>query len=280
MIRFGFHLSISGDIANAPKAAQMNSYGAFQIFNMNPRTWKSKEIDDVAAERFREAVKLSEAEAFSHTPYLCNLASPKPDVYNNSVSMLLENMKGCDKLGINSLVLHVGSHTGSGTEKGMAGMIKGLKSVAGSAEVQILLENSAGYTNSMGSNFEDIGKIIDAVGSDQIGMCLDTCHAFAAGYDIRSKEGLEQLTEEIDSYVGFKKVNLVHLNDSKFDLSSGLDRHWHIGKGFIGEKGFTNFFNDKHFKSGSFVMETPYYEGADTENMTAALKISKKALKA
>jgi deoxyribonuclease IV len=277
MIRIGFHLSISGDIANAPLEAKQSGYTAFQIFTSNPRSWKQKIIDDEAAQRFKDAVKSSNAEPFAHMPYLCNIASSKEEIFEKSMIMLIENMKNCDKLGIKYLVLHIGSHTGSGEEKGRANMIRGLNTVINKAEVSILLENTAGYKNSMGSKFEDIGKIIDAVDSDKLGMCLDTCHAFAAGYDIRSEKGVDRLCREIESYVGFNKIHLIHLNDSKFDLGSGKDRHWHIGKGYIGEDGFVNLFKNKNFKNGAFVMETPYFEGADIENMNAALRIIKRA---
>ncbi|EQD30316.1 apurinic endonuclease Apn1 [mine drainage metagenome] len=143
-----------------------------------------------------------------------------------------------------------------------------------SAGTSILLENSAGYTNSLGSKIEEIGDIIKDVGSNRVGMCLDTCHTFAAGYDISSKAGAADLMDEIDMHVGLGRVKLVHLNDAKFELGSGLDRHWHIGKGHIGIKGFVNFFSSSRLPTECFVMETPENdEGNGATDMRAVFKI-------
>ncbi|MGC8586874.1 MAG: deoxyribonuclease IV [Candidatus Micrarchaeia archaeon] len=275
MIKLGFHVSISGGIWNAPEYARKNGYGAFQIFPGNSRSWKSPAIPNEDAKRFKGIVKESSLDPFAHIPYLCNPASPDTIVLSKSVEMIKESMTRCSILGIKYLVLHMGSHKGIGAAKGVENVVKSLTGALDSVKgVDLLLENSAGYANSIGSNFEEIGRIIDEVGSRRLGMCLDTCHAFAAGYDIRDPKAIGVMEEEIKSNIGEKRLRLTHLNDARYGLGSGLDRHWHIGKGEIGKKGFVNLFRNSFFGDGPFIMETPVNsQGNDSTNMAAALEI-------
>jgi len=169
-------------------------------------------------------------------------------------------------------VVHLGSHLGSGVESGIKRASDALgRAIQETARVTVLMENSSGYKNSVGSDLGDLGRIIDAVGSARLGVCFDTCHAFAAGYDLRSETGMERISEELKS-VGAQKLKLVHLNDAKFPLGSGRDRHWHIGQGFIGSQGFINLFKNKLFDHGSFVMETPVSSEGDEDSNYAAAK--------
>jgi deoxyribonuclease IV len=273
MRKFGFHLSIAGSLSNAPNEAKSKGYGAFQMFVSTSRSWKGRKIGGDEAELFRKSVADSKSTPFAHIPYLCNPASPEDEVISKSKIMMEENVNSCDLLGIKGLVIHVGSHKGKGIEFGMKRVAETVSEVLQRTKgTTVLLENGAGYNNSVGSHFDEIGKIIDTIGSDRVGLCLDTCHAFAAGYDMTTEQGIEKLVGEIDDNVGLKKMHLVHLNDSKFGISSGLDRHWHIGKGEIGSEGFVNFFRNKAFASGDFVMETPVDESGDEDSDMAALK--------
>jgi deoxyribonuclease-4 len=268
-------MSVAGGMYNAPAEAKSRNYLAFQLFASSPRTWASTEIPGPDAEKFRALSK--GINSFAHIPYLCNPSTSNPDVYVKSLAMLKDNMSNCRKLGVGNVVIHLGSHLGKGVEYGKERTTELLKKALDSVDgVGILLENSSGYKNCVGDRMADIGDIIDRVGSKRVGLCLDTCHAFAAGYDVRTTEGVERLADEVKGHVGKERLGLVHLNDAKFELGSGLDRHWHIGKGNIGEKGFRCIFSNKLFQEGNFVMETPEDEVSDDlRNMAELQKILK-----
>ncbi len=278
MIRIGTHLSISGGVSNSAVEADRMGYGAFQIFTSSSRTWKQRLPDKSDAKSFSDRIRSRGIVPFAHIPYLCNLASPNRDVLGKSVIMLRDNIESCNMLGIRYLVLHLGSHLGEGSNTGIKNIADSINSVRDSlGELTLLFENTSGYKNSVGSTFTEIGRVIEESGSEGIGICLDTCHAFAAGYDIRDRDGLNRMIEEIESNIGFDRLGLVHLNDSKFDLGSTKDRHWHIGKGYIGMKGFENLFGERHFSKGNFVLETPANDdGDDTTNMKAVRAVLKK----
>jgi deoxyribonuclease-4 len=279
MRKFGFHLSVAGSFSNAPLEAKRKGYGAFQMFVASTRTWRSAQPNQFEIDQFHSALNASGAEPFVHLPYLCNPSSPEPEIITKSIQMLRDNIAACASLNIKYLVIHIGSHKGTGIDAGIRRATDTMSKVLGfSPKVTILLENGAGYGNSVGSKFDEIGKIIDGLGSDNVGLCFDTCHTFAAGYDLVSEEGIENVVSEIDSQIGLDKMHLVHLNDSKYERGSGLDRHWHIGKGYIGVEGFTNFFRNRNFSSGNFVMETPVDMVADNDSdMSELAKILKSA---
>ena len=279
MIRLGFHLSIAGSVANAPREAVLEGYKAFQIFTTSSRSWTNSRIEDNDAKEFAKLVKSGDLEPFAHMPYLCNPASAKKDVHDRSRAMLIDNMGNCRALGIKGLVMHTGSHLGSGAGAGIDNVCKLLGSAIGAVDgVDVLLENGSGYNNSVGSKFDELGRIIDRLGTERVGVCFDTCHAFAAGYDISTEESVDRMVNEFDSSIGLSRLRFVHLNDAKHPLGSGLDRHWHIGKGYIGRKGFLSLFRNKAFRDGSFVMELPEDAGAGhVQDMDAAMSIIKEA---
>jgi deoxyribonuclease-4 len=272
MIRLGFHMSIAGSVANAPRNAAMKGYGCFQMFTSNSRSWKHETVEEAECQEFISCVREHGLEAYAHMPYICNLASAKHEIHGKSIAALAANIRSCEALGVDYLVAHLGSHLGNGIEFGTGRVCDALAAALQETErVTVLLENSSGYRNSVGSNLEELGRIIDRVGTDRIGVCFDTCHAFAAGYDIRNETGIERVAEEFESQIGTAKLKLVHLNDAKFPLGSGRDRHWHIWKGFIGAQGFMALFRNKLFGHGSFVMETPVSQpGDDARNYIAA----------
>ncbi len=271
-------MSISGGIANAALDAGKSGFGAFQLFTSSSRSWKQNVPKKDDAALFADYAKKYDTIPFAHIPYLCNLASPNTDVLRKSVLMLKDNINNCNELGVRYLVLHLGSHLGKGFRTGSENIIKSITSVESELDgVTLLFENTSGYTNNVGAKFSEIGTVVNGIGIKNIGICLDTCHAFAAGYDIRDRTSLRKMVNEIEDNIGMERLKLVHLNDSKFELGSTKDRHWHIGKGFIGDKGFENFFSEKRFREGCFVMETPVNEeGDDTSNMKALLGIMKR----
>ncbi len=264
--RIGFHLSIQGGISNAAREAMEMRYGAFQLFVTSSRSWAVNEIAADEAERFRDLVSQSGTIPFAHAPYLCNPSSPRSEIRSKTIASLKGNIRNCSLAGVHYLVVHIGSHLGSGLEAALTGIEDSIGSVLSAhGDVELLLENSAGYNNSVGSSFGEIGRIIDTAGDGRVGVCLDTCHAFAAGYDISTKEGTERLMGEIEEYVGLGRVKLLHLNDSRFPLGSGKDRHWNIGKGYIGQRGFSNFFSANRLGTDCFVMEVPVAAERDME---------------
>lgn len=275
-IKFGFHLSIAGNISNAPKEALSMGYGTFQIFVSNPRSWNVKTIDEYSALEFKKIARVFKKNIFAHAPYLANPSSPKIEILKKSIDLLKGNVDNCSMLDISYLVVHIGSHLGSGYNAGVDSIAKSIPKVLDNTDdnVTILLENSSGYKNSMGSKINEIAKILENINSDRVGVCIDTCHAFAAGYNIRTHEGMSLFMSEIDNSFGFEKVKLIHLNDAKFDCNSGLDRHWHIGLGKIGTEGFSNFFKMNKMKSKCFIMELPIDEyGDNSKNLNAITSI-------
>lgn len=275
MIRAGFHLSVAGGMFNSAVEAQRMGYLSFQIFASSPRTWETTKIPNLDAQKFKDSLK--GAHSVAHIPYLCNPSTANPDVYVKSKAMLLGNLSNCKQLGVPNVVIHLGSHLGKGVEYGKTHTAALIGSVLDQVDgVNILLENSSGQKNCVGDRMADIGDIIKLINSKRVGLCLDTCHAFAAGYDIRTEEGVSVLADEVIKHIGKDRLGLIHLNDAKFDLGSGLDRHWHIGKGKIGVEGFKAFFSNPLFREGDLVMETPEDEVSnDVKNMAELQTILK-----
>ncbi len=210
-----------------------------------------------------------------HMPYLPNIASPVEDTYSRSVSALVTELRRCDTLRIPYLVTHTGSHLGKGEKFGLdravAACNRALSEVDG--DVMILLENTAGTKNSVGSKFENLRYILDNVRPRQrIGVCFDTCHAFAAGYDLRSGEDVDRTLGLLDDVIGLDRVKLVHLNDSKGEFHSHSDRHDHIGLGHIGEKGFRAFLQSEFGQTRPLVMETPVDNRRDDQGNLKKVK--------
>jgi deoxyribonuclease-4 len=259
-LRIGFHVSIHDSVDMAVDRTLELGCNTFQIFTRNPRQWNSPKLAPETAKAFSEKVKRYQMKpVFAHMPYLPNLASPRDEVYEKSWKTLTSELERCRQLKIPYLVTHLGSHLGTGMQRGFNRLIDGINQALTSADgsVMLLLENTAGTRNSMGSTLEDIQYIINRLSSpEHIGVCIDTSHAFAAGYDLRTEETVEATISKIDEIIGFEKLKLVHLNDSKGDFNSGIDRHEHIGMGMIGEEGFRCILSSNLGKL-PLIMETP-----------------------
>jgi len=263
MLHVGVHVSISGGVDKAVDRAYKYGATAFQIFTRNPRGWKYTPLKKEETTAFREKVEKYGFSGYdvAHMPYLPNLSSPDDDIYSKSLESLINELQRCGELGIPYLVIHLGSHRGAGFEKGRERLInaisKSLELVDN--DVMILLENMAGQKNNMGSKFSEIRMLLDDLNnySDRIGICFDTAHAFAAGYDLRNEYEIDKVIEEFNSQIGFKWLKVIHLNDSKADLGSGRDIHEHIGLGFIGEEGFKAILHRKEIIKYPLILETP-----------------------
>jgi deoxyribonuclease-4 len=253
---------------------------AFQIFTRSPRQWRAKDISNNDSDSFKIKVKESPIGFNSivvHMPYLPNLSAPEGELYQKSLKVFEEELNRCNALGIPNLVIHLGSHLGHGSKNGIAQLINACQTAKNNYSdnnpgkkniVNILLENSAGQRNSIGSSFIEMAEIFDKLNCDSFGLCLDTCHAFAAGYDLSTENGVLQAFDNIQDNIGLDKIKLVHLNDSKGPLGSNLDRHYHIGIGKIGERGFRFFLNNKKLHNVPFIMETPVDETrSDKDNI-------------
>ena len=279
MIRLGMHVSISGTIDQAADRAHEMGCDAFQMFTRNPRGWKYKKLDRGEVVEFKRKVgSFNLTPVVAHMPYLPNLSSPKKLIYNKSVKSLSGELDRCGTLGIPYIVTHLGSHLGEGSDVGLEKIVAAINRALSENpnDVMLLLENTAGTKNSMGSSFEDIKRILDRVENrKRVGVCFDTAHAYAAGYDLHSPRGVDDTLEKFNSVLGFSILKVIHLNDSQVGLGSGRDRHEHLGLGCIGEQGFRALFKHEAVRNLPFIMETPIDErGDEKENMRKARELS------
>ena len=270
-MKIGCHVSIAGGIDNSVVRAGELGCNTMQIFSKNASTWREKILKKDEVESFRENLKNSNINpVFIHTSYLINLASPSDELYFKSINAFLEEMKRADLLLPDPyLIIHPGAHTGAGEEYGIQRIIRALniileKSADLNLKTMILLEDTAGSGTHLGYTFYQLKRMVEeAKDRKKIGICFDTCHAFAAGYDLSHQEGVEQTLEEIDKYLSLDQLKVIHLNDSKFPLGSRKDRHMHIGKGYIGLEGFKVLVNHKYLKDLPFILETPKNDEKD-----------------
>jgi len=276
----GLHISSAGSLDLAFDRALELGATTFQMFTRNPNQWKFKPIPDETVTAFLEKRRSSGfARIVDHMPYLPNLASPEKSTMKISRYTLDEEIKRCDALGIDYLVVHLGSHLGKGAAVGIANIADACnQAIEGSeGKTTILLENMAGQKNSVGARFEEIRGILDRVGeSGRVGVCLDSCHLYAAGFDIGSDEAVKNTLGLFDEVVGLEKLKVVHLNDSKGTLGSRLDRHENIGKGKIGRKGIRAFLHYPGVQERPLVMETPY---EDVRTMKTSIKLVRTLLR-
>lgn len=254
-------MSIMGTIDQAVDRAQDIGCNTFQMFTRNPRGWMFRKLNDEEVREFRRKVEsFGLNPAVAHMPYLPNLSSPRKLIYNKSVKSLVAELDRCGSLGIPYVVTHLGSHLGKGAAIGLEQIVTAVNKAfsQNESEVMLLLENTAGTKNSMGSSFEEIKRIVDGIEKkDRVGVCFDTAHAFAAGYDLRTAQGVEETISKFDSVLGLRLLRVIHLNDSKGELGSCRDRHEHVGLGYIGKEGFRALFRHPAASNLPFIMETP-----------------------
>lgn len=260
LMLLGIHCSISGGVENALVLAQQWGIDTFQIFTKNQRQWREKVITNEEGAPFRKQMKKQKiSRAIAHTTYLINLASQDEEIREKSIQSLASELLRCEALGLTGAVLHPGANRELNEKEGIRLIAQGLKTVLDHSrhlKAKVLLENTAGQGSSIGWKFEHIRDIIKHVNSDRVGMCFDTCHAFAAGYDIRTQAGFEDTIARLDATVGLNRLAAIHVNDSKGDLASRVDRHEHIGKGKIGLEPFRQIM--QHFRHIPKVLETDH----------------------
>lgn len=270
----GAHLSTEGGLHTAFQRAREEGCDALQIFTKNKGAWAAKPLLPEQVDAFRsEARTTGSPPIVAHAAYLLNLASPDAELREKSIEALRIEVERCEALGIPGLVLHPGSHTEAGEEVGLRHVARSLDRVHRATRgfrTKVLLESSAGQGSSVCSSFSGLGTILRTVKEpERLGICIDTCHVFAAGYELRTKAGFEQTLEELDREVGTERVLCIHINDSKRELGSRVDRHAHIGEGHIGVEGLRRVLREKRLAHAPFIFELPPENGMTKKNLAA-----------
>jgi len=276
-------MSIAGGAFNAFISGKKVGCATIQIFTKNNNQWNAKPLSEAEIAEFKKQQKETGiSPVVAHNGYLINVATPDKALATKSKEAMLVEMQRAEQLGVPILVMHPGSHVGTGEKEGIkriAEAIDWLYAKTKGYQVQIALETTAGQGSHLGYRFEQLAEIIDLTeDKKRLAICLDTCHVFAAGYDIRSKTGYEKTMAEFDKIIGLKKLQAIHFNDSVKDFGSRVDRHAHIGQGKIGKAGFGFFMNDKRLENIPKLLETPKdKEGKfDRMNLATLRKLVKK----
>lgn len=276
MPRFGAHMSISGGVSKSFARGESVGLEAMQIFAKNERQWTAKPIPAEEAAAFRaEQERTGIHPVVVHDSYLINLAAPADELREKSIAAFADELERCAQLNIPYLVTHPGAHTGIGEEAGLARVADAInrllaEGVGGST--MILLETTAGQGTALGYRFEHLARLFELIPHhDRLGVCVDTCHIFAAGYDIRDEASYHATFAELDRLVGLERVKCFHLNDSQKDVGSRVDRHAHIGQGCIGVEAFRMLVNDPRFVDLPMIIETPKGEDMAEDRMNLAL---------
>lgn len=260
--RFGSHLSVAGGFESAFHEGVEVGCDCLQIFVKNQRQWKAKALSDAQIAAYKQAEQETGiGPVVAHASYLLNLASPEKANRDKSIAALIDELERCEALGVVGLVLHPGAHMGDGEAKGIkriAASLNKAHTATKGFQCKVLLEVTAGQGTTIGHEVEHLGRIIDGVKlGERLGVCLDTCHLFAAGYDLRDADAFAAMMQAMDASFGIDRIACIHVNDSKFGLGSRRDRHEHIGEGCIGRKGFINVVNDARLAGVPRILETP-----------------------
>jgi len=255
----GAHISTKGGLHTVFERAAAIGANAIALFAKNSNQWKGKVMTDDDVAQF--AALRNVQPIVSHASYLINLATTNAEFHRKSIAAMIDELDRAERLGIHGVVLHPGAHLNAGVDNGLDQIARSLDQVHAAIpnhRVVTLLETAAGQGSCVGCTFEELGRIIDLVDDKKrVGICIDTCHIFAAGYDIRSRDGYERTMEEVETHVGIENVGAFHLNDSKRELGSRVDRHQHIGEGAIGLEAFRLLLNDARFAKIPKLIETP-----------------------
>lgn len=278
----GVHVSIEGNIYEAFDRANKLGCNTMQIFNRNPQQWRDNFLGNQEIKEFRKRKKeFRISPVFIHIPYLINLASPNPRLYKASIQAYIEDILEADALKADFIVTHMGSHKDTQESQGLERLTEALNVIlekTRNSKVGILLENTSGSGSWLGYKFIHQKTIIQGLRlKERVGLCLDTAHAYLAGYDISTRQGLESMLNEIQDLLGVSLIKLIHLNDAKAKLGSRHDRHEHIGKGYIGKEGMKRIINHAKLRNLPFILETPKKNlGDDPMNLDTVRRLRKK----
>ncbi len=270
----GAHVSVAGGLENAFAHGLESGCTALQIFTKNANRWQGKPISKTAAAAFRQAWQESGiSPVMAHNAYLINLASPKNAVWEKSKTGLCDELQRCAQLGITDLVMHPGAHLGAGVENGLARIRQALAEVLAQtpSQVRLLLENTAGQGSYLGGEFAHLAALLEGSDASRFGVCFDTCHAHAAGYNLATAEGYAHTMAEFDRLIGLDRIKAFHLNDCLKPCGSRVDRHTHIGQGTIGSTGFACLMQDQRFVEIPMILETPKGERGEMDRINLEL---------
>lgn len=258
--RVGAHVSISGGVEKAVERQKDETGNCGQIFAGSPRTWSVSEYDEEDGELFQKRRSEEDQNPYViHSTYLVNLATPKDDLFEKSLNCLQAELDAAEKLNVEYVVFHPGAHTGSGRENGIERIAEGIDKLQIPEGVTLLLENTAGKGTTLGKTMGELRQMIQKADTPdkKIGVCIDTCHAHAAGYELKDEEGFQDFLQEIEQDIGLETVKVLHLNDSKDEKGSEKDNHEDIGYGNIGDEGFRNVVNSEKLGHLPMILETP-----------------------
>ena len=258
----GAHVSISGGVSNAPLNAKKIGAVGFGMFVKNQRQWIAKDYEQEEIDRFKKNMTENgfiPENVLPHAGYLINIASPDEESREKSINALIDELKRCNQLGLKYLNFHPGSYLTSNEEEGIKNVVISLNRVIEETEnIILVIENTAGQGSNLGNRFEQISEMIKGIiNKERIGVCIDTCHSFAAGYDLSGKNGYESVWSEFEKIIGIRYLKGIHLNDSKTPFASRKDRHESLGKGYIGNEFLELLVNDKRLENIPIVLETP-----------------------
>jgi len=276
-LRIGAHVSISGGVEKAVERQKQETGNCGQIFAGSPRTWKVSEYEEEEGQKFEaEREKQGQNPYVIHSTYLVNLATPKDDLFEKSLKCLQSELEAAQKLGVEYVVFHPGAHTGSGRDTGIERIAEGIDRLEIPQDVTLLLENTAGKGTTLGRSMGELREMMEKTDTEdnKLGVCIDTCHAHAAGYNLADEKGFQDFIQEVEEDLGFDNLKVLHLNDSKDKRGSEKDNHQDIGYGNIGEKGFSNIVNSERLQDVPMIVETPQ-DNADSykENIEKLRKL-------
>ncbi len=278
-MRLGLHIATAGNIVGAPARAREMGAETIQVFASNPRGWRPTNYTEKQAVDFRTACAQAEIEpTWAHMIYLVSYGTPDDEQRTKSTTALSHTLASADLLGLKGVVTHMGSHKGLGLDQALQRMSESIQPALDSSNTTLLLfENSAGAGGNIGNSLQELAQILDALkGHPRLGICIDTAHALTSGYEIRTPDGLDAFLAEFDQTIGLDRLALMHLNDSKADLGTHVDRHENIGFGFIGDEAMARIINHPRLAHISGVMEVPGMDGKsgpDQPNMEKLLSL-------
>ncbi len=271
MVRIGTHVSSAGSLDLVFDRALEVKADTIQFFLRSPRSWTWKNREDKEKEMFLQKKNISNVyPVVVHASYLFNLASNDEGLREKSINGVLQELRLCEELEINYYVIHAGKAKGQKEEQAINNILKAMDEIFNKVQLKntyFLVETLAGQKGEIGKTTEEIKKLIEPFKSEKIGVCIDTCHLYSAGYKINEREGFNNYKEQLENLIGIEKVKVIHCNDSKTEFNSKKDRHEHIGEGSIGLKGFELFLNDVYFSKLPFILETPKKDNWDIINM-------------
>lgn len=278
----GAHTSIAGGVSTAIDRANILGFNAIQIFTKNNNQWNTKPLSEIEINNFKSKLTKSNIKIIiAHSAYLINLASKWKIILKKSREALVDELTRCEQLEIPYLNFHPGAHGGKGEDIGIKVIAESINIAHDNTKgfnVKSMLETTAGQGSSIGHRFEQLREIIDLVeDKSRIAVCIDTSHIFVAGYDIRTKETYKKVLKEFDDIIGLNLLKCIHMNDSKKDFATHVDRHEHIGKGFIGLEGFRNIMNDRRLLQIPKILETP--KGKEQKEDMENIKVLKSLIK-